>query len=85
MTKERERMAKRQQALYGSRIERADRPEEEEYRDEINVFVDSEYTIEGVVREVISLVKSFREEAEEVIEEAKEEVVADSSDSSEEA
>lgn len=52
MTKERERMAKRQQALYGSRIERADRPEEEEYRDEINVFVDSEYTIEGVVREV---------------------------------
>lgn len=52
MTKERERMAKRQQALHGSRIERADRPEEEEYRDEINVFVDSEYTIEGVVREV---------------------------------
>jgi hypothetical protein len=52
MTKERERMAQRQQALHGSRIERADRPEEEEYRDEINVFVDSEYTIEGVVREV---------------------------------
>lgn len=52
MAKERERMAQRQQALHGSRIERADRPEEEEYRDEINVFVDSEYTIEGVVREV---------------------------------
>jgi hypothetical protein len=52
MTKERERMAKRQQALYGSRIERADRPAEEEYRDEINVFVDSEYFIEGVVREI---------------------------------
>jgi hypothetical protein len=41
--------------------------------------------LEGVVREVISLVKGFREEAEEVIEEAKEEVAADSSDSSEEA
>jgi hypothetical protein len=52
MTKERERMAQRQQAIHGSRIERADRPEDEEYRDEINVFVDSEYTIEGVVREV---------------------------------
>ena len=52
MDKERERMAKRQQALYGSRIERADRPEDDEYRDEINVFVDSEYVIEGVVREV---------------------------------
>jgi hypothetical protein len=52
MTKERERMAKRQQAIHGSRIERADRPEDEEYRDEINVFVDSEYTVEGVVREV---------------------------------
>jgi|LauGreDrversion4_2_1035121.scaffolds.fasta_scaffold79838_3 hypothetical protein len=52
MTKERERMAQRQQAIHGSRIERSDRPEEEEYRDEINVFVDSEYTIEGVVREV---------------------------------
>jgi hypothetical protein len=52
MTKERERMAQRQQAIHGSRIERADRPEEEEYRDEINVFVDSEYSIEGVVREV---------------------------------
>jgi hypothetical protein len=52
MDKERERMAKRQQALHGSRIERADRPEDDEYRDEINVFVDSEYVIEGVVREV---------------------------------
>ena len=51
MTKERERMAKRQQAIHGSRIERADRPEDEEYRDEINVFVDSEYTVEGVVKE----------------------------------
>lgn len=51
MDKERERMAKRQQALYGSRIERSDRPEDD-YRDEINVFVDSEYVIEGVVREV---------------------------------
>ena len=52
MTKERERMAQRQQAMYGSRMERADRPEDEEYRDEINVFVDSEYAIEGVVREI---------------------------------
>ena len=52
MTKERERMAQRQQAIHGSRIERADRPEDEEYRDEINVFVDSEYAIEGVVREI---------------------------------
>lgn len=51
MDKERERMAKRQQALYGSRIEKSDRPEDD-YRDEINVFVDSEYAIEGVVREV---------------------------------
>lgn len=51
MDKERERMAKRQQALYGSRIEKSDRPEDD-YRDEINVFVDSEYVIEGVVREV---------------------------------
>ena len=51
MDKERERMSKRQQALYGSRIERSDRPEDD-YRDEINVFVDSEYIIEGVVREV---------------------------------
>ena len=40
MTQERDRMAKRQQALHGSRVERADRPEEEEFRDEINVFVD---------------------------------------------
>lgn len=52
MTKERSRMAQRQQAIHGSRTERADRPEDEEYRDEINVFVDSEYAIEGVVREV---------------------------------
>jgi hypothetical protein len=51
MDKERERMAKRQRALYGSRIEKSDRPEDD-YRDEINVFVDSEYIIEGVVREV---------------------------------
>ena len=51
MTKERSRMAQRQQAIHGSRIERADRPEDEEYRDEINVFVDSEYTVEGVVKE----------------------------------
>ena len=52
MTKERARMAQRQKSIHGGRVERADRPEDEEYRDEINVFVDSEYTIEGVVREV---------------------------------
>ena len=54
MTKERERMAQRQQAINGSRSERADRPEEEEYRDEINVFVDSEYTVEGVIKEGVN-------------------------------
>ncbi len=51
MTKERTRMAQRQQAIHGSRMERADRPEDEEDTDEINVFVDSEYAIEGVVRD----------------------------------
>ena len=52
MTKERTRMAQIQQAIHGSRMERVDRPEDEEYTDEINVFIDSEYAIEGVVREI---------------------------------
>lgn len=52
MTKERERMAKMQKDMYGSRIERADRPEGEEDKNDINIFIDSEYIIEGVVREI---------------------------------
>ena len=49
---ERDRMAKRKYALYGSRIERADRPEEEEYTDAINIFVDSEFIVKGVVNKL---------------------------------
>ena len=45
---ERERMAKRKYSLYGSRQERDDRPEDEEYTDEINIFVDSEFIVDGV-------------------------------------
>ena len=52
MTKERERMTQMQRDIYGSRIERADRPEEEEDKNDINIFIDSEYIIEGVVREI---------------------------------
>ncbi len=49
---ERDRMAKRKYALYGSRIERADRPEEEEYTDAINIFVDSEFIVKGVINKL---------------------------------
>lgn len=48
---ERERLAKKKLDFYGGRIEKADRPEGEE-PDDINIFVDSEYIIESVVREV---------------------------------
>ncbi len=49
---ERDRMAKRKYALYGSRVERADRPEEEEYTDAINIFVDSEFIVKGVINKL---------------------------------
>ena len=49
---ERDRMAKRKFALYGSRVERADRPEEEDYTDAINIFVDSEFIVKGVINKL---------------------------------
>lgn len=49
VAKERKRMAARKNAIYGSRIERADRPEDEEYTDEINIFVDSEFIVKGII------------------------------------
>ena len=62
-------MAKRKYALYGSRIERADRPEEEEYTDAINIFVDSEFIVKGVINKlgkdyVIAIPDSKRRKAE---------------------
>ncbi len=66
---ERDRMAKRKYALYGSRVERADRPEEEEYTDAINIFVDSEFIVKGVINKlgkdyVIAIPESKRRKAE---------------------
>jgi len=46
ISKERDRMAKRKYAIYGSRIEKDDRPEDD-YVDAINLYVDSEYVITG--------------------------------------
>ena len=64
MEVERQRLAKRKRAIYGSRIERADRPEEEEYTDEINIFVDSEFVVDSVekndpVGAVLAMPRSF--------------------------
>lgn len=66
---ERDRMAKRKYALYGSRIERADRPEEEEYTDAINIFVDSEFIVKGVINKlgkdyIIAIPDSKKKKAE---------------------
>jgi hypothetical protein len=49
---ERKRMAARKAAIYGSRTERADRPEDEEYTDDINIFVDSEFIVQGIVNKL---------------------------------
>ena len=66
---ERDRMAKRKYALYGSRIERADRPEDEEYTDAINIFVDSEFIVKGVINKlgkdyIIAIPDSKKKKAE---------------------
>ncbi len=66
---ERARMAKRKFAIHGSRIEREDRPEEEDYTDEINIFVDSEFFAEGVERNasgdfVLGIPRSFARKVE---------------------
>jgi hypothetical protein len=45
--RERERMAKRKYAIYGSRTERDDRPEDD-YTDAINIFTDVEFVVTGV-------------------------------------
>ena len=49
---ERKRMAKRKADIYGSRTERSDRPEDEDYTDDINIFVDSEFLVQGVVNKL---------------------------------
>jgi hypothetical protein len=64
MELERQRLAKRKRAIHGSRIERADRPEDEDYTDEINIFVDSEFIVEGVEKNdpiglVLAIPRSF--------------------------
>lgn len=46
METERERMAKRKYAIYGSRIEGKDRPEDD-YTDAINIFSDVEFVVTG--------------------------------------
>lgn len=61
---ERQRMAKRKRAIYGSRIERDDRPEDDHYTDEINIFVDSEFIVQGVEKNdpigaVLAIPRSF--------------------------
>lgn len=66
---EKERMAKRKYSIYGSRTEREDRPEEEDYTDEINVFVDSEFFAEGVERNagedfILGIPRSFARKVE---------------------
>jgi hypothetical protein len=66
---ERKRMAARKAAIYGSRIERADRPEDEDYTDEINIFVDSEFVVKGVINKlgkdyVIGIPASHKKKAE---------------------
>ena len=66
---ERKRMAARKAAIYGSRTERADRPEEEEYTDDINIFVDSEFIVQGVVNKlgkdyIIGIPASHKRKAE---------------------
>jgi hypothetical protein len=48
IAKERERIAKRKYAIYGSRIEAVDRPEEEKNKGDVNIFIDSEYLATGV-------------------------------------
>jgi hypothetical protein len=45
---ERKRIAKRKYAIYGSRIEAQDRPEEERHKGEVNIFIDSEHLATGV-------------------------------------
>jgi hypothetical protein len=52
LAEERKRMAKRKADIYGSRSERADRPEDEDYTDDINIFVDSEFMVQGVVNKL---------------------------------
>jgi hypothetical protein len=52
LAEERKRMAKRKADIYGSRSERSDRPEEEDYTDDINIFVDSEFMVQGVVNKL---------------------------------
>jgi hypothetical protein len=55
MDKERERMAKRKYSIYGSRIEKDDRPEDD-YTDAINIFVDSEYVVTGVQDDAVMVI-----------------------------
>jgi hypothetical protein len=52
LAEERKRMAKRKADIYGSRSERSDRPEGEDYSDDINIFVDSEFMVQGVVNKL---------------------------------
>lgn len=49
---ERERQLQRKRLMYGSRSERDDRPEDDEQTDAINIFVDSEFIVKGVINKL---------------------------------
>ena len=49
---ERERQIQRKTAIYGSRTERSDTPEDDEQTDAINIFVDSEFIVKGVINKL---------------------------------
>ena len=49
---ERERQLQRKRIMYGSRSERADRPLDDEQTDAINIFVDAEFIVKGVINKL---------------------------------
>lgn len=66
---ERERQIQRKTAMYGSRTERSDRPEDDEQTDAINIFVDSEFIVKGVINKlgkdyILAIPESKKKKAE---------------------
>jgi aminoglycoside phosphotransferase family enzyme len=66
---ERERQIQRKTAMYGSRTERSDRPDDDEQTDAINIFVDSEFIVKGVINKlgkdyILAIPESKKKKAE---------------------
>lgn len=66
---ERERQLQRKTAMYGSRTERSDRPDDDEQTDAINIFVDSEFIVKGVINKlgkdyILAIPESKKKKAE---------------------